>query len=75
MSLETINVTLPDQLLHSVEALARRENVSLEEFIRMTLSEKVIEVDEHQYLQMRKAKFRAAMAKVGSEPVSEEDRI
>jgi len=73
--MNTINITLTDELRHSVEDLAKRENVSLEEFIRMTLSEKVTEVDEHQYLQMRKAKFRAAMAKVGAEPVSEEDRI
>lgn len=54
--MSTISVTLPDKLRQSVEERAKRENLSTDEFIAMTLSEKVNVVDEVQYLQMRAAK-------------------
>jgi hypothetical protein len=54
--MSTISVTLPDKLKQSVEELAKKENLSTDEFISMTLSEKVTQVDELQYLQLRAAK-------------------
>lgn len=39
--MHTIAVTLTDDLKQSVEELAKRENLSTDEFIAMTLSEKV----------------------------------
>jgi hypothetical protein len=41
--MSTIAVTLTDYLKQSVEELAKRENLSTEEFISMTLSEKVMQ--------------------------------
>ena len=54
--MSTISVTLPEKLKQSVEELAKKENLSTDEFISMTLSEKVTQVDELQYLQLRAAK-------------------
>ena len=49
----TISIILPDQLKKSVEELAKLVNLSTDEFISMTLSEKVTQVDQLKYLQMR----------------------
>lgn len=78
--MSTYNIKLTDAERQTLETLAKTENVSLEEYICMILTEKATYVTEDMYLQMRalradKAKFRAAMAKVGNDPVSEEDRI
>lgn len=39
--MHTITITLADKLKQSVEELAKRENLSTDEFITMTLAEKV----------------------------------
>ena len=54
--MHTIAVTLTEELKQSVEELAKRENLSTDEFIAMTLSEKVTHVDEFHYLQLKAAK-------------------
>ena len=67
--MKTISVRLPDSLHETVRELARRDNVSINQFIALALAEKVSALKTEEYLKERAQRgdrtgFEAALAKV-----------
>lgn len=76
----TIEIKLSPSLHQSLTELANREQITVDQFVSTAIAEKMSAWNTADIFTQRaaladKAKFRAAMAKVGAEPVSEEDRI
>jgi Arc/MetJ-type ribon-helix-helix transcriptional regulator len=80
--MSSINVKLPISLHEQVQELAQRDNVSVDEFIRLAVAEKVSALMTVNYLQERaargdRAKFERVLEKIaesGAAPL-EEDRL
>jgi hypothetical protein len=75
-----INVRLPESLHKAVRELARRDNVSINQFINLALAEKVSALMTEEYLLERaqrssRTKFEAALAKVADVEPEEQDRL
>lgn len=78
--MSTINLQLPDSLHKRVQAMAERDNVSLDQFIAVALAEKVSALLTEEYLQARAQKgdasrYRQALQKVPDVEPEEADRL
>ncbi len=71
---------LPDSLHAMVREVARKEQVSINQFVVLALAEKISALMTEEYLAMRAArgereKFERAMAKVANVEPEEHDRL
>jgi hypothetical protein len=78
--MSAISVRLPESLHDAVRELAKRENVSINQFIALALAEKVSALMTEEYLSARAAqgtreKFDAALAKVPDVEPADDDRL
>ena len=78
--MSAINLNLPESLQSRLEEIARRENVSVEQFIASALAEKVSALLTEEYLEQRarrgsRAKFEEAMEKVPEADPDQEDKL
>lgn len=76
----TISVRLPASLHDAVRELAKRDNLSINQFIALALAEKVSALMTVEYLAERgkrgnRAKFEAALTKVADVEPDEQDRL
>jgi hypothetical protein len=76
----TISVRLPESIHEAVRELAKRDNVSINQFITLALAEKISAMTTEEYLSERaergsRGKFDAAMAKVADVEPDEGDRL
>ena len=74
------NLSLPDSLHETVRELARRDNVSINQFIALALAEKVSALITEDYLNERanrtsRDKFEHAMSKVPDVEPADKDRL
>ncbi len=78
--MSAINLRLPPSLHEVIRELAKEDNVSINQFITLALSEKVSALMTEEYLMERaergsRARFEAALAKVADAEPDEEDRL
>jgi len=78
--MSAINLRLPESLHRRVRELARRENVSINQFISTALAEKMSALMTEDYLRERaergrRAKFDRVLAKVKDVPPVEGDEL
>ncbi len=78
--MSAISVRLPESLHEAVRELAQRENVSINKFIALALTEKISAMMTEEYLAERaqrgnRAKFEAALAKVPDVEPDEQDKF
>ena len=75
-----ISLRLPESLHEAVRELAKRENVSMNQFITLALAEKISALMTEEYLAERarrgsRDKFERAMRNVADTAPAERDRI
>ncbi len=73
-------IELPTSLQKTLEELAKRDNVSVNQFITLAVAEKISALMTEEYLTERaqrgsRTKFEAALAKVTDVEPDEEDRL
>lgn len=78
--MSAFSLRLPESLHEAVRDLAKRENVSINQFITLALAEKVSALMTEEYLQQRagrgsRQKFQTAMGKVADAEPNERDRL
>lgn len=78
--MSTISLRLPDSLHATARELARKERVSLNQFITLALTEKISALMTEEYLAARaargeRAKFEEAMDKVADVEPEAHDRL
>jgi hypothetical protein len=78
--MSAFSLRLPESLHGAVRDLARRENVSINQFITLALAEKVSALMTEEYLQQRagrgsRQKFEKAMERVADVEPDERDRL
>ena len=67
--MSTLNVHLPDSLFKSLQKLAERDGISLDQFVTLAVAEKISALTTESYLQERakrgeRKKYEAVLAKV-----------
>jgi hypothetical protein len=78
--MSAINLRLPESLHDAVRELAKRDNVSINQFISLALAEKIAALMAEDYLAQRaargsRAKFDAALDHVSDIPPESYDRL
>ncbi len=78
--MSAISVRLPDSLHDAVRDLAKRDNVSINQFVALALAEKVEALMTEEYLMERaqrgsRTKFEDALGKVADIEPDERDRL
>lgn len=78
--MSTLSLRLPDSLHEEVKSLAKKEGVSINQFISSAVAEKMSALLTESYLQERskrgsKKAFLEAMSKVPDVDPSEEDKL
>jgi hypothetical protein len=78
--MSAISVRLPDSLHDAVRDLAKRDNVSINQFVALALAEKVAALMTEEYLMERaqrgsRTKFEDALGKVADVEPDERDRL
>lgn len=78
--MSAINLRLPPSLHEAVRELAKRENISINQFITLALAEKISALTTEDYLAERaargsRAKFDAALASVPDIEPDEADTL
>ena len=78
--MSTMSVRIPESLHDTVRQLAKRDHVSINQFITTALAEKVSALMTEDYLEQRarrgdRQKFEAALARVPDVEAEEEDRL
>lgn len=78
--MSTISLRLPESLHQAVKALAKRDRVSVNQFIALALAEKVSALMTVDWLEERarrgdRARFERALAKVPDVEPEEADRL
>ena len=78
--MSTISLRLPDSLHDSVRALAKQDNISINQFVATALAEKMSALITEEYLSKRakkgsKGKFTKALSKVKDVAPSENDTL
>jgi len=78
--MSAINLRLPQSLHQAIRELAKEDNISINQFITLALSEKVSALMTEEYLTERaqrgsRAKFDAALSKVAGREPDEQDRL
>ncbi|MCL2345391.1 MAG: type II toxin-antitoxin system HicB family antitoxin [Desulfobulbus sp.] len=77
--MSTLSLRLPDSMHSRLKEWARKDNVSINQFITSAVTEKLSALSTQKYLQERasrasRAEFDAALAKVPDTPPDEADR-
>ena len=67
--MSALNVQLPDSLYRSLQELAERDGVSLDQFVALAVAEKISALATESYLQERakrgsRSRYEAVLAKV-----------
>jgi hypothetical protein len=75
-----MSIRIPESLHETVRQLAKRDHVSINQFITTALAEKVSALMTEDYLEQRarrgdRQKFEAALARVPDVEAEEEDRL
>lgn len=78
--MSAINLRLPESLHVMIRELAKEDNISINQFITLALSEKVSALKTEEYLSERaqrgsRAKFDAALAKVAAGEPDKADQL
>jgi Ribbon-helix-helix protein, copG family. len=78
--MSAISLNLPDSLYKRLEELAKRENVSIDQFISSALAEKISALLTQEYLEQRasrgdREKLERAMNKAADTEPEEYDRL
>lgn len=78
--MSTISLRLPDSLHDQLRALAKKEQVPVNQLITLALAEKISALMTEEYLEQRakrgsREKFERAMAKVAKAEPDEFDRL
>lgn len=79
--MSTFSVTIPDSIRRRAEALAKEDEVSIDQFIATAMAEKIAVLDANGYVADRaakgsRAKFEAILAKVpDAEPVQGDEKL
>ncbi len=78
--MSTISLRLPDSLHKSVRALAKQDNISINQFVATALAEKMSALITEEYLTERankgkKNKFKKALSKVKNIDPDENDEL
>lgn len=78
--MSTLSLRLPDYLHDSVRELARREGVSINQFVTLAVAEKMSALMTEEYLGERagrggREKYDAVLAKVPDVEPEEQDRL
>ncbi len=78
--MSAITVRLPESLHQTVREMARREGVSINQFITLAVAEKVAALKTAEYLEARaqrasRERFEQALAKVADVEPAEWDRV
>jgi hypothetical protein len=76
----TLSLRLPDYLHESVRELAKREGVSINQFITLAVAEKMSALITEEYLEERaergsREKYEAVLSKVADVEPEEHDRL
>ena len=78
--MSALNLKLPESLHKTARELAKKEKISLNQFVTLALAEKVAVIGAQDYLEKRakrasEAKFDKAMSKVADVEPPEFDRL
>jgi predicted transcriptional regulator len=78
--MSTLSLRLPDSLHRHLKELARREGVSINQFIATAVAEKMSALSTVEYLELRaargrRARFDAVLAKVANRPADPGDAV
>ena len=78
--MSTLSLRLPESLHKQVRELALQEGISINQFAATAIAEKLSALMTSSYLEQRAARgertrFEQALAKVGSAPAEEHDRL
>ena len=78
--MSTLSVRLPDSLHKQVRDLARREGISINQFVALAVAEKMSALMTEDYLEERarrgdRARFEAILAKVKDRPPDPGDEL
>ncbi len=78
--MSAISLRLPESLHEAVREVARRENISINQFITLALAEKLSALMTEEYLEKRaergeRSKFDAALRKIPNVAPNEHDRL
>ena len=78
--MSALSLRLPDSIHRHIKELARKEGVSINQFIASAVAEKVSAIATEDYLQARaeranKAEFNAILTKVPQRPPLPEDAL
>lgn len=78
--MSTISLRLPESLHESARELAKRDHVSINQFIALAVAEKIAALTTDEYLKTRAQrgdheKFERAMSKVADVEPGETDRL
>ncbi len=78
--MSAISLRLPESLHEAVRELARRENISINQFITLALAEKLSALMTEEYLEQRakrgeRSKFDTALRKIPNAVPDEHDRL
>lgn len=78
--MKTLSVRLPDYLHRTLREVARREGVSVNQFIMLAVAEKLAALAAEDILEARarrgsRERFEAVLAKVPDVPPAPEDRL
>ena len=76
----TLSLRLPDSLHEEIKSLAKKEGISINQFISSAVAEKMSAILTEKYLEQRakkgnKESFHTAMGKVPDAEPEEEDRL
>ena len=78
--MSAVNVRLPDSLHKAVREMAKRDNVSINQFITLAIAEKISALMTEDYITQRgerasRAKYEAVLDKIPDVPPPDYDRI
>ena len=78
--MSTLSLRLPDSLHEEIKSLAKKEGISINQFISSAVAEKMSALLTEKYLEQRakkgnKESFLAAMEKVPDAEPADEDRL
>jgi predicted transcriptional regulator len=78
--MSTISLRLPDSLHDRIRKLARKDNISINQFAASALAEKISALETEDYLDKRarrgsRKKFEPAMSKVPEAEPDRQDRL
>ena len=78
--MSAMNLNIPDSLKSRIEEIARRDNISVDQFVASAVAEKISALQTEEYIEQRakrgnRSKFEAAMEMVPDAEPEEDDRL